>query len=136
MLTTEQRVTLDALADCLIPPDDLPGAVEAGAIEYLLRQLAADLQPLLAMYRSGLDALDREALSVAGVRFSAMPAEAQAELLRRISHGETATAWGTSPAAFVQAAAEHVAEGFYSDPGNGGNRDQVAWRMVGFEVTA
>lgn len=136
MLTTEQRVTLAALADCLIPPDDLPGAVEAGAITYLLRQLAGDLQPLLDMYRSGLDALDREALTVAGMRFSAMPAEAQAELLRRVSQGETATAWGTSPAAFVQAAAEHVAEGFYSDPGNGGNRDQVAWRMIGFAVTA
>jgi gluconate 2-dehydrogenase gamma chain len=23
-------------------------------------------------------------------------------------------------------------EGFYSDPGNGGNRDAVAWRMIGF----
>jgi hypothetical protein len=30
---------------------------------------------------------------------------------------------------------EHSAEGFYSDPGNGGNRDNIAWKMIGFEVT-
>ena len=27
-------------------------------------------------------------------------------------------------------------EGFYSDPGNGGNKDGIAWKMIGFEVTA
>jgi gluconate 2-dehydrogenase gamma chain len=29
----------------------------------------------------------------------------------------------------------HTMEGFYSDPGNGGNRDAVSWKMIGFEVT-
>jgi hypothetical protein len=30
--------------------------------------------------------------------------------------------------------AEHCAEGFYSDPGNGGNHSESAWKMIGFEV--
>jgi hypothetical protein len=25
-------------------------------------------------------------------------------------------------------------EGFYGDPGNGGNRNAVSWHMIGFEV--
>ena len=25
-------------------------------------------------------------------------------------------------------------EGFYADPGNGGNRDAVSWRMIGYET--
>jgi Gluconate 2-dehydrogenase subunit 3 len=135
LLTATQRATLDALADCLIPPDDDPGAVEAGVVEYLLRQLSGDLAPLAALYRSALDALDLEAQAAAGMPFASMPAEAQAELLRRISQGEGVTDWGVDPVAFLQIAAEHAAEGFYSDPGNGGNRGRAAWRMVGFEVT-
>ena len=38
------------------------------------------------------------------------------------------------PVAFFQTAVEHAMEGFYSDPGNGGNHDGVSWRMIGFEV--
>ena len=29
---------------------------------------------------------------------------------------------------------EHCAEGFYSNPENGGNKDGIAWEMIGFEV--
>jgi hypothetical protein len=24
-------------------------------------------------------------------------------------------------------------EGYYADPGNGGNRDAVSWRMIGYD---
>ena len=41
----------------------------------------------------------------------------------------------TDPATFLGIAAEHAAEGFYSDPGNGGNIGSVSWAMVGFRVT-
>ena len=30
----------------------------------------------------------------------------------------------------------HVMEGFYADPGNGGNRNGIAWQMLGYKVTA
>ena len=29
---------------------------------------------------------------------------------------------------------EHVLEGFYADPGNGGNRDAVSWKMIGYRA--
>lgn len=135
MLTESHRATLRALIDRIIPADDCPGGWEAGVGEYLDRQFAEDLCHLLDMYRAGLDALEVEARATAGVSFGDLAPAAQDALLRRIEAGEVVTDWPVDPAAFFRAAAEHAAEGFYGDPGNGGNRGEVSWRMIGFEVT-
>lgn len=135
MLTEPQRATLRALIDRLIPADDFPGGWDAGVGDYLERQFAGDLCHLLDVYRAGLDALDVEARVTAGISFAALPPDVQDELLRRVELGEVVTDWPVDAAAFFRAATEHAAEGFYGDPGNGGNRDGVSWRMIGFEVT-
>ncbi len=136
MLTEPQRAALRALVDRIIPADDFPGGWDAGVGDYLDRQFAADLSHVVDLYRGGLDALDVEARTAAGVSFAALAPAAQDELLRRVEAGEVATDWPVDAAAFFRTAAEHAAEGFYGDPGNGGNRDGVSWRMIGFEVTA
>jgi hypothetical protein len=135
MLTEAQRATLRALVDRLIPADDFPGGWDAGVGDYLDRQFAGDLSDVADLYRSGLDALDVEARTAAGVSFAALAPDAQDELLRRVEAGEVAADWSVDPAEFFRAATEHAAEGFYGDPGNGGNRDGVSWRMIGFEVS-
>ena len=71
----------------------------------------------------------------AGGAFAGLAPDAQDDLLRRVESGDVVTDWPVDPAEFFRAAAEHAAEGYYSDPGNGGNRDGVSWRMIGFEVT-
>nr|PZN29591.1 MAG: hypothetical protein DIU80_09130 [Chloroflexota bacterium] len=134
MLTDTQLATLRAALDRIIPPDDFPGAWEAGVGDYILRQLGGDLADQLETYRAGLDGLDYEALAASGRPFAELPAEAQDELLRRIERGEAQSPWPVDAADFFRMLCEHAAEGFYSDPGNGGNRDGVAWRMIGFEV--
>lgn len=135
MLTQPQRATLRALVDRLIPADDFPSGWEAGVGGYLERQFAGDLSHLLDTYRGGLDALDAEARATDGIGFDALAPAAQDELLRRVEAGDVAADWSVDPAAFFRAAVEHAAEGYYGDPGNGGNRDEVSWRMIGFEVT-
>ena len=135
MLTESQRATLRALVDRLIPADEFPGGWDAGVGDYLDRQFAGDLSESVDLYRSGLDALEVEARATAGVGFVALAPAAQDDLLRQVEAGDVATDWPVDPADFFRAAAEHAAEGFYGDPGNGGNRDAVSWRMIGFEVT-
>jgi hypothetical protein len=135
MLTEAQRATLRALVDRLIPADDFPGGWDAGVGDYLDRQFAGDLSESVDLYRSGLDALDVDARTTAGVGFVALVPAAQDDLLRRVERGEVATDWRIDPAEFFRTAAEHAGEGYYGDPGNGGNRDGVSWRMIGFEVT-
>ena len=136
MLTELQRATLRALVDRIIPADDFPSGWQAGVGDYLAGQFERDLRPQLDRYRIGLDALDAEAQAGAGARFAELDATGQDALLLRVEAGATETPWPIDPAAFFQAAVEHAMEGFYSDPGNGGNHHGVAWRMIGFEVRA
>ena len=136
MFTENQLATLRALVDRIIPPDDFPGGWQAGVGDYLARLLAGDLRGLIGTYRGGLDALDAEALTTAGAPFAALEAEMQDSLLSRVEAGEVATPWPVDPAVFFRNAVAHTAEGYYGNPANGGNRDGLAWRMIGFEVRA
>jgi hypothetical protein len=132
MFSTTQMNTLHSLMDRIIPPDQDVGAWQAGVGDYISRQLQGDLRDALPAYQAGLDALNAEAQARTGRAFADLPASEQDDLLRQVEAGQVSTAWPTDPARFFQMVVEHVAEGFYSDPGNGGNRGGVAWRMIGF----
>jgi len=134
MLTPKQIQILRAAIDCLIPPDEFPGGWEAGVGDYLLRQFERDLRPGLEMYRAALDALEQEAQARAGRPFTELPPKAQTALLEQIEHGHVVTAWAIAPENFFRQFVDHVMEGYYGDPGNGGNRNAISWRMIGFEV--
>lgn len=134
MLSAAQIVTLEALVNRIIPPDDFPGGWEAGVGDYLFGQFKRDLKHLLPVYALGLDALDAEAGAEAGQGFAQLAPDAQDALLTRVEAGSVRAAWGVDPVAFFRMVVDHCAEGYYADPGNGGNRDGISWQMVGFEV--
>lgn len=131
-----QQRSLQALLDTIIPPDDYPGAWEAGVGEYLIRQLRGDLAGSLPRYRAFLRGLDAEAQAVFGESFAEMGSIERTALLRQIENDGARADWELAPAAFFRQIVEHCAEGYYSDPGNGGNKDGVAWDMIGFETRA
>lgn len=134
MLSSRQMEILHALVNRIIPPDEDPAGWEAGVGEYLTRQFGRDLQHLLPMYALGLDALDAEAQAVYGLPFDKVPTLMKDELLTRIERGEIVTVWAVNPPVFFSTVVEHAAEGYYADPGNGGNIGSVSWSMIGFEV--
>jgi hypothetical protein len=136
MLSQRQRRCLQAVVDRIIPADEFPSGWEAGAGDYLLRQLETDLASRLAAYRGGLDAVDEEAQRVAGRTFAELDCSLQDEILVWIEAGEVAASWPVNPIIWFHMLVDHVIEGYYGDPGNGGNRDAVSWRMIGFEVRA
>ena len=128
MLTETQTETLRAAVDRIIPADDYPGGWELGVGDFLARLLTREPE-LLFTYRQGLDALDAEAQAAAGTAFAALGAEAQDALLHHADAGEGRAA-GFFPLLIQQAM-----EGYYADPGNGGNKNGIAWDMIGFKVT-
>jgi len=122
--------------DAIIPPDDYPGAVEAGVGDYLRRQFSGDLAALLPSYQRWLQDLDAEARALGGKSFATLAPEGRTALLKRVERGKVKATWSIEPAPFFRQIVEHCAEGYYSDPGNGGNRDGLSWRMIGYEVSA
>ena len=133
MLTPLHWNTLRAMMNRIIPPDDFPGAWEAGVGNYLARQFERDLSSQLETYRLGLEAVDVESQSSAGRGFAELDPSVQDEILGRLETGQVISSWPINPATFLRMVTEHVMEGYYSDPGNGGNRDSIAWKMIGFE---
>jgi hypothetical protein len=117
----------------IIPQDDFPDAWEAGVGDYLARQFERDLRSQVETYHLGLEALEAESQALAGKGFTELDTSAQDVILSRLEAGQVTLSWLVDPTKFFHMVIEHVMEGYYSDPGNGGNRDSIAWRMIGFE---
>jgi hypothetical protein len=135
VFTAAEFTTLAAVVDRIVPADDFPAGTEAGVLDYLERQFKRELAEQAARYRLGLNAVDAEAHAVYGQPFASLQPARQDDLLRSIEAGDVRTPWAIDAAVFAADLVGHVIEGYYSDPDNGGNRDGISWRMIGFTVT-
>jgi Gluconate 2-dehydrogenase subunit 3 len=133
MLNADHWNILRALMNRIIPQDDFPNAWDAGVGNYLSQQFERDLQHQVETYRLGLEALDGESQASTGKGFPELDTSTQDVLLSRMETGQVTLSWPVNPTEFFDMVIEHVMEGYYSDPGNGGNRDSIAWKMIGFE---
>lgn len=124
-LDASALVTLRAVSDRLIPRDEFPGATDTGVEHYIVRQLSGDLSAEEPLVAAGLLAVEAAANAQHGCAFTALSDAQQDTVLQTI---ET----DTSTSQFFNRLVELAAEGFYSDPGSGGNRDEVSWRMIGY----
>ena len=132
-LTEQQQQTLRAAVDRVIPPDDYPGAWQSGVGDYLARQFESDLSEVFADYCTGLTALDAESVARFQQSFSQLSERDQDHVLALVEAGEVITAWDVRPPLFFNLLVNTTAEGFYSEPEQGGNRNRVSWAMTGFE---
>jgi gluconate 2-dehydrogenase gamma chain len=155
--TGDEGRAAEAIADRIIPPDpQTPGGKDAGCAVFLDRQLAGPygrqeglynappFQPGAKQqgpqskagpaqkYREGLAALDRLCKQkYAGKAFADLTAGDQDGVLKGLESGELKFD-GADGKAFLEQAIKDIQMGFFADPIYGGNRDMVAWKMVGF----
>jgi gluconate 2-dehydrogenase gamma chain len=154
-LNLEEAAFIESAVARLIPADaKWPGALEAGVPNYVDKQLAGAWGTGERLYRSGpwrpgapsqgyqlpftpaelfrtsIGAINKE-LSQAGTPFAKMSADQQDAFLARLETGDQDLG-GVPSDVFFAHLWECTIEGFFSDPVYGGNRDMVAWRMIGF----
>lgn len=152
-LSDAEKTTVSAVFNRLIPADDLSiGAVEAGCLVFVDRQLAGnwghaatryregpfkpgtpeqgDQSPFTPRerYRTGLKALDARANQSEGKAFADLTPERQDAFLKDMEAGKH----GKEPKAFFEMMLQNVREGFFADPLYGGNKDMAGWKLVGF----
>jgi gluconate 2-dehydrogenase gamma chain len=132
-LTDEEATTLAAACDQIIPPDDVPGAAEAGVVAFIDRQLATREKDQLETWQRGVRGLEATARQRGGTSFAELSLEDQTALLQDVEAGQVPTAaWeGLDPQAFFGRLVRYTMMGFYGDPRHGGNREHVSWRMLG-----
>jgi gluconate 2-dehydrogenase gamma chain len=153
--STEEVLFIEAACERLIPADESgPGALGAGVPNYIDKQLGGAWGAGERLYRSGpwqqgtstqgyqlpftpaelfhtaLRAINRE-LETHGTPFNAMSVQAQDAYLKSLEAGSHDLD-GIPSALFFGMLLQMSVEGFFSDPVYGGNRNMVAWRMIGF----
>mgnify|MGYP003664714897 FL=1 len=122
-LSTEEAAEFAAIAARIIPSDETPGATEAGAVYFMDTVLSGSHSDLLPAMQEGL--VDLQALAQSRYSSSAfhlLTAQQQDTLLTEIE----------SSAFFTNMRFMTIA-GTFSLPEYGGNRDEIGWKMIGFE---
>jgi gluconate 2-dehydrogenase gamma chain len=146
---------IEAACERLIPADENgTGALGAGVPNYLDKQLGGAWGAGERLYRSGpwapgtpqqgyqlpftpaelfrncLRAIDRQ-LGAANTGFHEMSPDRQDAYLKSLESGGHELD-GVPSAIFFGMLLAMSIEGFFADPAYGGNKDMVAWRMIGF----
>jgi gluconate 2-dehydrogenase gamma chain len=126
-------LVLVALADRLVPNDQLgPGAVAAN-VEAFFRQALADvrlsmIQPLL---KKGCSFVQQLARSEHGEAFSSLGPAAKDAIITRLVDN-TVRPDGFSAPTFIRVVMALTLEGYLGDPRHGGNARGIGWRVVGY----
>jgi len=119
-----EAAEIEAMAAQIIPADHSPGAREAGVIYFIDRALMTferDRQPL---YKEGLLFLQARTREVfpGATEFSKLNSDQQIQLLTAVEKTE-----------FFGTVRVHTIMGILADPDYGGNRNQIGWKLIGFE---
>ena len=148
---------MEAIADRIIPPDsETPGGRDAGCAVFIDRQLAGPygqqdglyLRPPFQVgmknqghqseagptqrYRAGLAALEKACKAkYADKEFAELSDSDKDKVLSELESGELKLD-DSDGQAFVEEIVKDVQMGFFADPIYGGNRDMVAWKMIGY----
>jgi len=123
-LTSQQAEDFGAAADRIIPRDDSPGARDVGVVffaDHLLGSFAPAKKPAFDQALVSLNDAARKRVPGARSFASLTPAQ-QDETLRSI---ETTDAFALIRSVTIA--------GYFSHPSHHGNRDQAAWKAIGFE---
>jgi len=155
-LTPSEVAFITAAVDTLIPADELtPSGTDCGVASFIDRQLAGaygngarlyrqgpflpakpELGYQLALtprefFRAGIEATNEWTRKTYGKDFDRLTAAQREEALKALEAGKPEFT-GFSSAMFFDALLTIAMEGFFADPMYGGNRDKVAWKMIGF----
>ena len=124
ILDPHEAKEIEAIAAQIIPADDTPGAREAGVSYFIDRALATFDQDKRAIYTDGLEDTQakRVALFPGSKSIAALQPAEQIHLLQAIEK-----------TAFFDLVRTHTVLAFFGDPKYGGNRDQIGWKLIGFE---
>ena len=155
-LTAPEAAFVEAAVDRLIPADDLtPGGTDCGVATFIDRQLAgawgsgdrlymqgpwrkgtptqgyqSPMTPA-EFFRAGIAATNAHCRKTFQKEFDRLTADQQITLLQDLEQGRV-TLGAVGAQEFFNLLLATTMQGFFADPIYGGNRDKLAWKMVGY----
>lgn len=113
-----------AVVDQIIPPDDLPGASDAGVVYFIDQALGGFAAGLKGLLEEGLADLDRRAQAAhpGSAGFADLAFDQQTAVLQ-----------GADTTPFFNQMIFLTHCGMFAMPAWGGNRDRAGWALIGFD---
>lgn len=155
-LNATEAAFISAAVDTLIPADELtPSGTEVGLAVFIDRQLAGAFGngarlyrqgPFLPgkpeqgyqlaltpreFFRAGIEATNQWTQKTYGKDFDRLTEAERIEAMKALEEGKPEFS-GFKSSMFFDQLLQLTMEGFFADPMYGGNRDKVAWKMIGF----
>jgi gluconate 2-dehydrogenase gamma chain len=124
VLTSFEATEVEAIAAQIIPTDDTPGAHEAGVVYFVDGAFDTFMSGAVPGFRAGLEGFQSSVRErFPSVRtFSELQPPQQIEALRDAE---------SSP--FFGLIRYLTIAGMFALPAYGGNRDNIGWRLIGFD---
>lgn len=122
--TEQDAAEIESIAALIIPTDETPGAREAGVIHFIDAALATFDQDKQSIYRDGLHQIHKELANIAPnlQHVADLTPEQQLRFMERIADSD-----------FFGVIRTHTVMGFLGMQARGGNKDNVGWKLIGFE---
>jgi len=118
------------------PPviSDAPGAYQVVYVlaDQLDRYGFQSIMSQRETYRLGLTALDQYAQSKFQAAFIDLTEEQQDQIVGDLANNKAGVFSQPTGIGFFRMVRGHTIEGMFSDPGYGGNRDMVGWKLIGY----
>ena len=153
----QEALFIEAVVDHMVPKDELtPSGTDIGIATYIDRALAGSwgkgdrlymqgpwgkgtpnqgyqlpLTPA-ALYRAAIAGSNAYCRKTFGQTFERCSAQQKETFLKDLQAGKITLDGGLPGRVFFGVLYENVMEGMFADPIYGGNKDKVAWKMLGF----
>jgi gluconate 2-dehydrogenase gamma chain len=132
-LNANDSAALDAFTERLMPGEPgIPGARDAGVLNYIDLALAGAYADLQDFYRRGFAALAEHCVKTYGKSFAELTPAQQDTVITAMTEGKASSFTWPTPQAFFNTVRTHTMEGMFADPVYGGNKDFSGWQLVGF----
>jgi gluconate 2-dehydrogenase gamma chain len=134
--TDKEANLVDIITEQIIPTDDSPGAIEAGCLNFIDKQLVGYYQRHQQDYRNGLICLEKTCAAEFNRSFAELDWDSQTALLEKLQAGDVDEAlWpDVSSSAFFQLVRDFTIQGFYGSPRHGGNKKYISYKMLELDM--
>jgi gluconate 2-dehydrogenase gamma chain len=124
-LSATEGAAFAAFAARILPTDETPGATEAGAVYFIDKALGTFAKAQRPAFDGLIKSLNAEAAKTKrGAAFASLTPTEQDEVMRRVEKAHPD---------FFGAGRFGVIAGTLASPHYGGNRNNVGWKLIGFE---
>lgn len=120
---------IEIIANILIPPDEFPGAGDAGAAYYIDKQMQGPYKDKLDMWRAGLFTFSSVVKHhYQGRSFLTLSPDEQKQFIDSIAQGSVPALRGIFD--FIY---DLTLQGYFGSPEHGGNWQRTSWKMLRIE---